>query len=160
MLVERTKEKLTKQTTKFRKPISLEEKIAITLRFLATGESYSSLMYQFRISCSTISIFVPEVCEVIYQEFADEFMKCPQSEEDWQNICRSYEEKWQFPNCFRAADGKHIALFHPKVSGSTYYNYKGFYNILLMALVDANYRFLFADVGCQGRTVTQNFTQL
>ena len=40
-------------------------------------------MYQFRVSCSTISIFVPEVCEVIYQEFADEFMKFPQSEEDW-----------------------------------------------------------------------------
>ena len=33
-------------------------------------------------------------------------MKFPQTEEDWQNICRSYDEKWQFPNCFDAADGK------------------------------------------------------
>ena len=40
-------------------PISPEEKLALTLRFLATGESYESLMYQFRIHRRTIGKFVP-----------------------------------------------------------------------------------------------------
>ena len=31
--------KITKKTTRFRLPISPEEKLAITLRFLATGET-------------------------------------------------------------------------------------------------------------------------
>ena len=41
-----------------RQLIGPEIKIAITLRFLATGESYESLMYQFRVHSSAISKFI------------------------------------------------------------------------------------------------------
>lgn len=48
-------------------------------------------------------------------------------------------------------DGKHIILQSPKCSGSDFFNYKGFFSIVLYAVVDANYNFIFADVGVQGR---------
>ena len=58
---------------------------------------------------------------------------------------------WQFPNCIGAADGKDIAIIHPSDSGSDFCNYKGFFSIVLLAIVDYEYKFIFADVGCQGR---------
>jgi hypothetical protein len=42
-------------------------------------------------------------------------------------------------------------LQKPPKSGSTFYNYKHFFSIVLMALVDANYRFIYVNVGAQGR---------
>lgn len=42
--------KITKQNTHFREAVPAEIKLAITLRYLATGDSFMSLMYLFKVS--------------------------------------------------------------------------------------------------------------
>jgi hypothetical protein len=51
-----------KQDTIMREAIPVSTRLAVTLRFLATGDLYHTLMYIFCISVSAMSTIIPEVC--------------------------------------------------------------------------------------------------
>ena len=56
-----------KQNTNYRKAITVTEQLAVTLRFLATGDSYHSLSYLTKISVAKISQIVPKVCKALIE---------------------------------------------------------------------------------------------
>ena len=126
-----------------------DERLAIALRFLASGESQTSLSYYFKIGKSTVCGIVEEVCEAIWTALQD-YVRPPQTPEEWLNISRDFESKWNMPHCIGAIDGKHIATKAPFKSGTLFHNYKSFFSIVLMAICDANYCFIYVDVGNYG----------
>lgn len=71
LLLKLVQPKISKTNTKFREAIPASERLAVTLRFLATGDSYHSLMYAMKISKQAISVFVPEVCDAIVEALKD-----------------------------------------------------------------------------------------
>lgn len=77
-------------------------------------------------------------------------MKPPTSSENWKKISDDFLKKWNMPNCVGALDGKHIRIRAPSNSGSLYYNYKGFFSVVLLALCDGNYKFTLFDIGAYG----------
>jgi len=54
-------------------------------------------------------------------------------------------------NSSGSIDGKHIRIVPPAHTGTLYRNYTNFYSVVLMALVNSNYEFIYIDVGKQGR---------
>lgn len=71
-------------------------------------------------------------------------------EEDLREIEREFYDTWQFPNCVRSIDGKHVVIQCPANSGSLYFNYNGTFSIVLMAMADHDYKFPFIDTGSCG----------
>ena len=133
------------------KAISSMARLTLTLRFLATGETYRSLSYQFRISRSAISYIVKQVCSAINKCMAPLYLKTPQNASEWKIVANTFEEKWQFPHCIGAIDGKHLVMQPPPGAGSKYYNYKHTHSIVLLAVAGPNYECLYADIGTNGR---------
>ncbi|KAG8278504.1 hypothetical protein J6590_108213 [Homalodisca vitripennis] len=141
---------VAKKNTNWREVISVNDRLAITLRFLATGDSYHSLMYLFKVSKQSISQIVPEVCSALVSMLED-YIKTPSKPEEWKSIATDFKRAWQFDQCIGTLDGKHIVIKAPENSGSTFFNYKSYHSIVLMALVDSNYSFIYVNIGCQGR---------
>lgn len=72
-------------------------------------------------------------------------------EDDWKKVSEGFQKRANFPMCLGAIDGKHIRIQNFPNSGSMYFNYKKYYSIVLLAIVDCQYKFLFADIGAYGK---------
>lgn len=62
---------IEKRDTNFRCAISARERLVVTLRYLASGDSYTSLQYLFRISKQSISKIIPQTTEAIIEVLKD-----------------------------------------------------------------------------------------
>ncbi|XP_041349545.1 protein ALP1-like [Gigantopelta aegis] len=149
-LVDRLSPRIKKKDTWFQKALPPGLKVTVTLRHLATGDSYHSLMYSFTVAHNTISYMVKEVCEAIVAEYSKEVLNIPTDPDAWRSASELFNTRWQFPHAVGALDGKHVAIKKKKKGESMYFNYKRYHSIVLMALVDADYKFMWVNVGSPG----------
>ncbi|XP_041366800.1 putative nuclease HARBI1 [Gigantopelta aegis] len=122
-------------------------KLAITLRHLATEIPIATLQYEFRVARNTICLLVKEVCDALVMELKNEVIVCPVDRGTWEEVAEEFLMRWNVPHAYGALDGKRVAIRKPPKTGTMYYNYKGFFSVVLMAVVDADYKFMWIDVG-------------
>ncbi|XP_069680317.1 uncharacterized protein [Periplaneta americana] len=108
-LLEKVAPLIQKEDTLMRKCVSPKERLAITLRYLATGDSYQSLMYVYRIPTCTVSRIISELCDAIFAVLKNEYLKVPKTEEEWLQVADEFNKKWNFPNLLGA-----LRLVHNK----------------------------------------------
>ncbi|CAH1979246.1 unnamed protein product [Acanthoscelides obtectus] len=149
-LLSKVNRRFTKIMTNYRSPISAEERLVVTLRYLATGSSFRSLAFAFRMGKSTVSNIVFETCQIIWEELVEEFMPIP-TENCLKKVIADYFNRWKFPNCFGSIDGKHCQIRCPPNSGSHYFNYLHYFSVVLQAVADADKKFLTIEVGGRGK---------
>ena len=142
---------IKKKDTVMRMSIPPSERLALAIRFLATGESFQSLSFQFRIGKATVSGIVTEVCEAIFDVLGKDFLQTPNQADKWNEIAEVFYSSWNIPNNFGAIDGKRILIQKPAYAGSHFHDYKGNESIIALVVSGPDYECLYVDVGTNGR---------
>ncbi|XP_064466875.1 uncharacterized protein LOC135378005 [Ornithodoros turicata] len=106
-----------------REPISSGERLALTLRYLSSAMDLKDVAMAYRMGLETAREAILLTCTALWEILKERYMKPPTTIE-WQEIAAGFMERWQFPNCLGAVDGKHVKITAPKRSGTTYFNYK------------------------------------
>lgn len=132
---------LEKQRTRFRMPIPVQKRVAICLWHLATGEDLRSLGWRFDVAKSTACEIINDVCQAIVSILLPRFITWPTGNA-LRAIVDGFASEWNFPQCCGAIDGTHIPITAPPDNPAYYYNRKGFYSIVLQAVVDHLYRYV------------------
>ncbi|KAJ8868282.1 hypothetical protein PR048_029798 [Dryococelus australis] len=95
--------------------ISPPEMLAVILRYLATGNTFTELHYSFRLEIKTVRRIVRVVCKKIWMTSRGAYMSAP-------TTTHQFDVMANFPNCVGAVDSKYTRIMKPQDSGSMFYN--------------------------------------
>ena len=82
--------RIRKRDTRFRMALQPGLKLAATLRYLAVGKSLREQHFTYRLGLTSLSRFIPEVCQAIVDTYADQYMPVPSSEAQWRTIAEDF----------------------------------------------------------------------
>ena len=139
---------IERKTTKLRESISVEKRLAIILWFLATTAEYRTIAHLFGVARSSVREIVWETTAAIVHCLLSTYINFPVGK-SLKSVVDGFFTKWSVPQCAGAIDGSHIAI-KPPLNHTDYYNRKGWYSILVQAVVDHNYLFRDICVGWPG----------
>ncbi|XP_077531229.1 uncharacterized protein LOC144143334 [Haemaphysalis longicornis] len=148
-LVESCRSSLERQTTVMKDPISVEKRVAVGLYRLCSTAEDRTIAHLFGIGRSTVNVLFREFCAVVITILEDDWVGMVPPDGMAAHM-REFHAVTGFPKAVGALDGCHFPVSPPKESATDYYNYKGWYSMILLALVDHRYRFRYVNVGSPG----------
>lgn len=148
-LCTRLKPVIARQDTRMRRAVSVEHRLAITLWCLATCAEYRTIGHLFGVARSTVCVIVHTSCKAINEVFAKEYISFPTGSE-LNRVVDGFKDKWDIIQCAGSIDGSHIPVSPPACNHTDYYNRKGWYSVILQAVVDHAYLFHDICVGWPG----------
>ena len=70
--------------------------------------------------------------------------------DELKEVVKGFRDKWGVPQCAGSIDGSHIPVTPPATNHTDHYNHKGWYSMLVRAVVDHNCLFRDLCVGWPG----------
>ncbi|CAM5151902.1 unnamed protein product [Natator depressus] len=135
--------------TKMRAALTVEKQVAIALWKLAMPDSYQSVGNQFGVGKSTVGAAVIQVANAIKDLLISRVVTLG----NVQVIVDGFAAMG-FLNCGVAIEGTHIPILAPEHQAGEYINRKGYFSIVLQALVDHKGRLTNINVGGRERYMT------
>ncbi|XP_053875282.1 uncharacterized protein LOC128832186 [Malaclemys terrapin pileata] len=136
---------LRHKDTRSRAALSVEKRVAIAVWKLANPDCYWSVANQFGVGKSTVGAVLFQVCK------ANRILM-------WRTVILGNVHEivdgfaeMGYPNCHGAIDGTHIPILAPDHLASEYINRKGYFSMVLQALVDHQGCFMDINVGWSGK---------
>ena len=76
---------------------------------------------------------------MIVDAYKDEVIPCPTTQGEWRDIANEFQRKRNVSHSCGALDDKHVSIRCQPNTGTLSHNYKCFFLVVLLALVDADY---------------------
>ena len=128
------------------------KKLALTLRYLATGTDFADLGNLFRVGQSSVRCIIRDVTEAIATHpFFKSLVKFPSTDEEFYKVSKDFFDMFQFPDCVGAVDDTHVKIQKPRDDPTSYFDYKKEYSVHLQAVCDSRTRVLFYHIGAPGK---------
>uniref|UniRef100_A0A8C3T2E5 DDE Tnp4 domain-containing protein n=1 Tax=Chelydra serpentina TaxID=8475 RepID=A0A8C3T2E5_CHESE len=137
---------LKHQNTRMRAALTVQKRVALTLWKLATPDSYRSVANHFGVGKSTVGVAVMQVSNTIVELLLSKVATLG----NVQVIVDGFAAMG-FPNCGGAINRTHIPILGPDHQASQYIYCKGYFSMVLQALVDHKGRFTNINVGWLGK---------
>ena len=123
--------------------------MAITLWILATPCEYRSVAHLFGLARCTVCCIVKETCRAIVMRLLPKYIRFPVGDK-LKETAQGFHDRWGIPQCAGSINGSHIPVRPPSLNHTDYYNRKGWYSVVVQAVVDHNYLFTDLYIGWPG----------
>lgn len=140
---------ISKQDTNWRRCISASERLSLTLRHLATGESRRSLPFAYFIGRSTVTQIIEETIAAISEILQPRVLQSPTKKAS-QKLQKNLKLDGISLTAWDLLMESTYELSVLKHKVHIILITKDFFSIVLLAVADAHYRFTLVDIGAEG----------
>lgn len=105
----------------------------------------------YKISLSVVNGIIPEVCDALIEKLRDDYIALPHTRQKWLTVQSGFYVGLQFPNCLGVLNVKRVKFDKLAKPGIAFMDHEGGYSVMMLAVVDAFYRFLYIHVGGVGQ---------
>jgi hypothetical protein len=139
-LCERLGPYLKKEDTRFRITVPVQERIAMLLHRVGSGDKLQTIGDLYGVHKNILSIIVREFCRDVKKYLQPIFVQTP-SKSQFRILALKFEQLHRKPYIICAIDGLYILVLAPVIGGENYYCRKSFYSTILQGLVGPNCMF-------------------